>query len=95
MTGADYSPTFLGPTSVLFALALLLSAARIYSRIRPTWRMAWDDYTILLALVSVIDAAEHRPVDSNDRGLAGFGWCLVRCDCCNVRIRPWHRKLPV
>jgi hypothetical protein len=56
MPGADYSANFLVPSSVLFAFALFLSAARIYSRIRPQWRMAWDDYTAFLALVSAIHA---------------------------------------
>ena len=55
--GPDYSARFLVPTSVLYTFALFLSVARIYSRIRPQFRMAWDDYTLISALVSVTNGA--------------------------------------
>lgn len=59
---ANYSTTFIGPISVLYAFALLLSAARIYFRIQPKFRMAWDDYTLILVLVSVTNAASSNGV---------------------------------
>ena len=50
--GPDHSPFFLGPTSVLYALALLLSVARVYSRVQLGSFLAWDNYTLIMALVS-------------------------------------------
>jgi len=50
--GINHSPTFLAPASLLYAISLLLSTARIYFRIKPRLLLRWDDYTLLLTMVS-------------------------------------------
>ncbi|EMD60667.1 hypothetical protein COCSADRAFT_345966 [Bipolaris sorokiniana ND90Pr] len=47
--GPDHSATYLVPFSVLMAIVIISTMARIYSRIRPQWRLAWDDYTLIFA----------------------------------------------
>jgi len=41
-----------GVTIPLLALSLVPFCARLYVRIRPVWRLAWDDWFIILGLVS-------------------------------------------
>ncbi len=40
-----------GVTIPLLALCLVPFCARMYVRIRPVWRLAWDDLFIILGLV--------------------------------------------
>ncbi|OCL07657.1 hypothetical protein AOQ84DRAFT_408518 [Glonium stellatum] len=47
----NYAPSFLISTGLVSILALGLCLARIYSRLRPKPRLAWDDYLIAVAMV--------------------------------------------
>ncbi|KAF2465221.1 uncharacterized protein BDR25DRAFT_91667 [Lindgomyces ingoldianus] len=51
--GPDISsaPKLLGITGGLYIVALLLYGGRMYTRLRPTPRLGWDDYTITAALI--------------------------------------------
>jgi hypothetical protein len=40
-----------GVTIPLLALSLVPFCARLYVRVRPVWRLAWDDLFIVLGLV--------------------------------------------
>lgn len=40
-----------GVTISLLTLCLVPFCARLYVRIRPVWRLAWDDWFIILGLV--------------------------------------------
>lgn len=50
----NYAPHVVMPMSILISIALVVSIARIYYRIRPEWLIKWDDYTLLFALVSAV-----------------------------------------
>ncbi|EXA28829.1 hypothetical protein FOVG_19594 [Fusarium oxysporum f. sp. pisi HDV247] len=47
--GPDHSATYLVPFSIVMAIVIISTVARIYCRIRPQWRLAWDDYTLIFA----------------------------------------------
>lgn len=38
-------------TSALELIALILVGGRIYTRLRPAFRLWWDDYAIILSMV--------------------------------------------
>ncbi len=42
-----------GVTVPLLALCLVPFCARLYVRVRPVWRLAWDDFFIILGLVGL------------------------------------------
>lgn len=48
----NHAPELLGITGALYIVALLLWGTRMYSRLRPTPMLGWDDYTITLGIVS-------------------------------------------
>ncbi|KAH7210137.1 hypothetical protein DER44DRAFT_660159 [Fusarium oxysporum] len=50
--GPDHSATYLAPFSIVIAIVIISTVARIYCRIYPRWRLAWDDYTLIFAFVS-------------------------------------------
>lgn len=50
--GPDHSADYLTPFSVIMGIAIVSTVARIYVRVRPKWRLAWDDYTLVFASVS-------------------------------------------
>ena len=50
--GLDHSAKFLAPASLLYAVSLVLTTARMYSRVKPQLGLRWTDYTLLLANVS-------------------------------------------
>jgi hypothetical protein len=45
-----------GVTIPLLALCLMPFCARLYVRTRPVWRLAWDDFFIVLGLVRLSDS---------------------------------------
>lgn len=57
--GPDHSATYLVPFSIVMAIVIISTVARIYCRIRPQWRLAWDDYTLIFAFVSTSEESEH------------------------------------
>jgi hypothetical protein len=57
--GPDHSATYLAPFSVVMAIVVVSTVARIYCRIRPQWRLAWDDYTLIFAFVSISEKSER------------------------------------
>lgn len=59
--GFDHSPRFLIPASLLYAISLALTAARLCSRVTSDVGLKWSDYTLILANVSA--ASSYFPVD--------------------------------
>jgi hypothetical protein len=57
--GPDLSATYLAPFSIVIAIVIISTMARIYCRIYPRWRLGWDDYTLIFAFVSTGEASEH------------------------------------
>ena len=49
--GADLTADIVIPMTIFFALGLVTSVARIWSRIWPEWVLRWDDYTLIFGLV--------------------------------------------
>jgi len=51
--GPDISkaPLLVGITTFLHVISLSLFGGRIYTRVRPTLRLGWDDYFIAAAVV--------------------------------------------
>ncbi|KAH6843499.1 hypothetical protein B0I37DRAFT_218951 [Chaetomium sp. MPI-CAGE-AT-0009] len=47
--GPDHSAAYLAPFSIVLAIVVVTTVARIYCRIYPQWRLAWDDYTLVFA----------------------------------------------
>ncbi|KAF4332514.1 hypothetical protein FBEOM_13686 [Fusarium beomiforme] len=47
--GPDHSATYLAPFSIIITIVIISTVARIYCRIYPRWRLAWDDYTLIFA----------------------------------------------
>ncbi|KAK0749664.1 hypothetical protein B0T18DRAFT_324043 [Schizothecium vesticola] len=55
---AYLSRVFIGVTTVLVLLCTLTFATRMYQRVRPVWKVGWDDYFILVGYcLSIIDWA--------------------------------------
>ncbi|KAK3360681.1 hypothetical protein B0T25DRAFT_496651 [Lasiosphaeria hispida] len=55
---AYLSRVFIGVTTVLILLCTLAFVTRMYQRIRPVWKVGWDDYCIVVGYcLSVIDWA--------------------------------------
>ncbi|KAK0614592.1 hypothetical protein B0T14DRAFT_528770 [Immersiella caudata] len=53
---AHLSRVFVGVTSVLVVLCTLTFFVRMYQRIRPVWKVGWDDYFIVVGYcLSIID----------------------------------------
>ncbi|KAF5850955.1 hypothetical protein GGP41_010647 [Bipolaris sorokiniana] len=52
--GADLTADIVIPMTIFFALGLVTSVARIWSRIWPEWVLRWDDYTLIFGLLLVI-----------------------------------------
>ncbi|KAK1755544.1 hypothetical protein QBC47DRAFT_413299 [Echria macrotheca] len=53
---AYLSRVFIGVTSVLLFFCIITFVTRMYQRIRPVWKVGWDDYFIVLGFcLSVID----------------------------------------
>jgi len=49
---AYLSRIYIGITSVLVLLCTLTFLTRMYQRIRPVWKVGWDDYFIVVGYVS-------------------------------------------
>lgn len=50
----------IGPETTLVVLALLLYLLRMFSRVRPTWNLSWDDLFITLGVVRIAFGASRR-----------------------------------
>jgi len=50
--GPDHSAIYLGPFSVLMAVVIIVSIARVYCRVQSRWRLGWEDYTLIFSFVS-------------------------------------------
>jgi hypothetical protein len=71
--GAVFEAYPLAPVGTFLGIACITTGLRIYWRIRPTWRIGADDYTLVFALVLTIvwygiDVAMYH----YGRGIAGF-----------------------
>jgi len=49
---AYLSRIYISATSVLLLLCTLTFLTRMYQRVRPVWKVGWDDYFICLGYVS-------------------------------------------
>ena len=56
----------IGVTIPLLALCLVPFCARLYVRLRPVWRLAWDDLFIILGLVRSAASACSCSLREND-----------------------------
>lgn len=52
--GVNHAIEFLAPASLLYAVSVILTAARMYCRARPQLALRWNDYALLLANVSAL-----------------------------------------
>jgi hypothetical protein len=50
---ACLSRVHVGITIPVLALTLVPFTARLYSRMRPTWRMGWDDAFVIVGFVNI------------------------------------------
>ena len=53
-------PLVIPPTGILFLLALIAYSARMYNRIFPHLNLSWDDFTMTLAVVSLVSQFRQR-----------------------------------
>src|SRR6478736_4787090 len=51
---AKLAVAHLGITSPLLAIALAMFVARISLRVKPVWRVSWEDYSMTIGVVSYI-----------------------------------------
>ena len=56
--GPDYNAAYLVPCSAIMSIVVISPLARVCCRIRPQWRLAWDDYTLIFAFVSTSEESE-------------------------------------
>jgi len=50
---AYLSRIYISATSVLLLLCTLTFLTRMYQRVRPVWKVGWDDYFICMGYVSL------------------------------------------
>ena len=68
--GATLARLGLGLTSPLVALCIVTLAARFYVRARPTYKLGWDDWCILLGTVRASEsfACSTHPLSQFSKG---------------------------
>lgn len=64
--GAVFEAYPLAPVGTFLGIACITTGLRIYWRIRPTWRIGADDYTLVFALV--------RPTSSRAKPCSAGGF---------------------
>ncbi|PCD23837.1 hypothetical protein AU210_015353 [Fusarium oxysporum f. sp. radicis-cucumerinum] len=51
---AKLAVAHLGVTSPLLAIALVMFVARIWLRVRPVWRVSWEDYSMTIGVCAAV-----------------------------------------
>src|SRR5438105_8971798 len=69
-------PLMIIVTSVIHGIALPLFAGRLYSRIVPNWRLSWDGYFLIAAVVRTYPPCRHRKMS--------IPACFSLTMCCKI-----------